>query len=65
MTIKFSSTALILASGLIASAPSFAGLTTEQVRAELVQAIRTGDITYGGEIAAKCNGLHPSMHTVI
>ena len=40
-------------------------VTREQVRAELAKAIRTGDIMENGEISAKCNELHPSMHTAM
>ena len=62
MTIKFSTTALFLASGLIASAPSFAGLTTEQVRAELVQAMESGEYVRGGELGLKLNEISPNSY---
>ena len=48
MKTKFAAAALILASGLMAGIPAFAGATREQVKAELVEAIRTGDIMAGG-----------------
>lgn len=65
MKTKFAATALIIASGLIAATPSFAGVTSEQVRAEHAAAVRSGDIMENGEISAQCNELHPSMHTVM
>ena len=71
MKVKFTAIALILASGLIAGT-SFAavsreqvqaGLTRVQVKAELAEALRTGDfMVVGEEPSAKCNELHPNMH---
>ena len=62
MAIKFATTALILASGFLASAPSFAGLTTEQVRAELVQPMQSGEYVLGGELGLKLNEISPSLY---
>ena len=42
--------------------PAFAGVTREQVKTELAEAIRTGDYMAGGESGGKCNELHPNMH---
>ncbi len=58
MKTKFTTTALVLAAALVAST-SFAGVTREQVKAELAQAIRSGDITAGGEINLKLNEVYP------
>ena len=62
MKTKFTAIALILASGLIAGTSALAEVTREQVKAELAEAIRTGDFMVGGEISAKCKELHPDMH---
>ena len=62
MKTKFAATALILASGLIAGTPAFAGVTSEQVRAELSAAVRSGDVMAGGEIGLKLNELYPSRY---
>ena len=61
MKTKFAATALILASGLIAAAPSYAGVTAEQVRAELTEASRTGEIVGSGE-GLKLNELSPGRY---
>jgi len=43
-----------------------AGLTRVQVKAELAESLRTGDfIVVGEELMAKCNELHPNMHSAI
>ena len=62
MKTNFAATALILASAAIMASPSFAGDTREQVRAELAQAIRSGDYMVSGQISGKCNEVHPNMH---
>ena len=62
MKTKFTAIALILASGLIAGTPAFAGATREQVKAELAAAVRTGDIMAGGESGLKLNELYPSRY---
>jgi len=62
MKLKFTATALILASGLIVGNPSFAGVTREQVKAELAAAVRTGDIMAGGESGLKLNELYPNRY---
>lgn len=61
MKVKFTATALILASGMIAGTPAFAGVTREQVKAELVEAIRTGDMVddFSG---LKLNELYPDRY---
>ena len=38
------------------------GLTREQVKAELAEAIRTGDFMEGGEISVKHIELHPDHY---
>lgn len=60
MKIKFTATALILASGLIASTTTFAEVTREQVKAELAEAIRTGDVMADGESGRKLNEVFPN-----
>ncbi|HEY5580195.1 MAG TPA: DUF4148 domain-containing protein [Rhodoferax sp.] len=62
MKTKFAATVLILASGLIAGAPAFAGVTREQVKAELAEAVRTGDIMAGEESGLKLNELYPNRY---
>ena len=62
MKTKFAAIALVLASGLIAGTPALAGVTREQVRAELVEAIRTGDMPANGEQSRKLNELYPSLY---
>ena len=59
MKTKLTTIALVLASALIAST-SFAGVTREQVRAELAAAVRSGDIMAGGDSGLKLNELYPS-----
>ena len=65
MKTKFTAIALVLASGLISGASAFAEVTREQVKAELIDAIRTGDIMAGGEIGLKLNELHPNSYPVM
>jgi len=60
MKIKFTAAALILASGLIAGSPAFAGVTREQVKAEVAEAVRTGNIMAFGEIGLKRHELYPT-----
>ena len=62
MKTKFAATALILASGLIAGTPAFAGVTREQVKVELAEAVRTGDIIADGERGLKLNELYPNRY---
>lgn len=62
MKTKFAATALIIASGLIAGTPSFAAVTSEQVRAEFTAAIRSGDLMASGELSAKLNELYPGRY---
>ena len=62
MKTKFAATALIIASGLIAGTTSFAAVTSEQVRAELAAAARSGDLMANGEISAKLNALYPDRY---
>src|SRR5450830_1806845 len=61
MKTKFTAIALVLASALIGST-SFAGVSREQVQAELAQAIRSGDITANGEVGLKLNELYPNRY---
>lgn len=61
MKTNFTAIALVLTSSLIAST-SFAGVTREQVKAELAQAVRSGDIMTGGESGLKLNELYPSRY---
>ena len=62
MKTKFAAITLVLASGLIAGTPALADVTREQVKAELAQAIRTGDMPANGEQSRKLNELYPSRY---
>jgi hypothetical protein len=62
MKTKLITIALILSSGLIAGTPAFAGVTREQVKAELEEAIRTGDIMGPGDRGQKLNELYPNRY---
>jgi hypothetical protein len=52
----------ILLLGAVAVTASAQGLTREQVRAELMEAIRTGDMPAGGESSLKRNELYPQAY---
>ena len=62
MKTNFATTALILASALIAGTSAFAGVTREQVTAELASATRSGDIMASGESGLKLNELYPNRY---
>ncbi len=62
MNTKFATTALIIASGLIAASPSFATTTREQINAELTQAVRVGDVLENGDRDRMLNQLFPSRY---
>lgn len=70
MTTKLTACALILASGILGTTPALAQgisspvkLTRAQVQAELVEAIRTGDMPSGRERTdLKLNELYPSRY---
>ena len=62
MKTNFATTALILASALIAGTSAFAGVTREQVTAELASAARNGDIMASGESGLKLNELYPNRY---
>lgn len=51
-----------LAAGNALAADPAAAKTREQVRAELLEAQRTGDIVNNGEIGGKLNELYPSRY---
>ena len=59
---KFATIAVVLASGLIAATPALADLTREQVKAELAEAIRTGDMPAYGEQILNLNELYPQRY---
>ncbi|OHC71972.1 MAG: hypothetical protein A3H24_03795 [Rhodoferax sp. RIFCSPLOWO2_12_FULL_60_11] len=59
---KFATITLVLASGLIAGTSALAGVTREQVKAELAEAIRTGDMPAHGEESRKLNELYPHLY---
>ncbi len=61
MKTPFAATAVIIASALMASSPAFAQLTREQVKAEFLEAVRTGDIA-PGERSARLNELYPNRY---
>lgn len=61
MKTQFAATALIIASALLVSSPSFAQLTREQVKAELAAATLNGDIATG-QRSIKLNELYPSRY---
>lgn len=62
MKSKFAALALILASGLIATAPALAGATREQVKAELAEAVRTGNMPAQGEQGLMLNEMYPGRY---
>jgi len=62
MQTKFAATALILATGLIAGTPALAGIAREQVKAELTEAIRTGDMPAPGNRGLMLNEVYPSRY---
>jgi hypothetical protein len=62
MKTKFAAITLVLASGLIAGTPALADVTREQVKTELAQAIRTGNMLASGEQSRKLNELYPSRY---
>jgi methyl coenzyme M reductase gamma subunit len=62
MKTKIAATALIIASTLIVATPSFAGVTREEVKAELAQAIRTGDMPAPGNRGLMLNELYPNRY---
>jgi len=62
MKTNFATTVLILASALIAGTSAFAGVTREQVTAELASAARNGDIMASGESGLKLNELYPNRY---
>lgn len=62
---KFIVIALILSSGLIAGTSAFADVTRDQVKAELAQAVCTGDILAGGESNPKLNERYPKRYSVM
>ena len=62
MKTKFAAITLVLASGLIVGTPAFAGVTREQVKAELVEAIRTGDMLAPGNRGLRLNEVYPSRY---
>ena len=61
MKTKFTAISLVFASAMIAST-SFAGVSREQVKAELVQAIRNGDMLADGESGLKLNEMYPDRY---
>jgi hypothetical protein len=62
MNTKLTTIALILATGLLAGTQALAGVTREQVKAELAQAIRAGDMLAPGDQGQKLNELYPSRY---
>jgi len=62
MNNKFSTIALVLASGLIAGTPALADVNREQVKAELAEAVRTGDMPAPGDRGLKLNELYPNRY---
>jgi hypothetical protein len=60
---NFARTALsVLLLGAVEITASAQGLTREQVKAELMEAIRTGDIPAGGDSSLKRNELFPQAY---
>ena len=62
MKTKFAATALIIASTMLVSSPSFAEVTRQQVQAELTAAILSGDMDSSGESSLKLNELYPGRY---
>ncbi len=53
----------VLAAGKVLAADAATLKTRDQVRAELFEAQRTGDIVANGEVGAKLNELFPSRYS--
>ncbi len=62
MNSKLTTIALILATGMLAGTQALAGVTREQVQAELAQAIRSGDMPAPGDRGQKLNELYPNRY---
>lgn len=62
MNSKLKTIALILATGLLASTQALAGVTRDQVQAELAQAIRTGDMPAPGDQGRMLNEVYPNRY---
>ncbi len=62
MKTKFAAITLVLASGLIAGTPALADVTREQVKTELAEAIRAGDMLAPGNRGVRLNELYPSRY---
>lgn len=62
MKTKFAAITLVLASGLIAGTPALADVAREQVKTELAEAIRTGDMLAPGNRGLRLNELYPSRY---
>jgi len=62
MNKKLRTSTLVLAAGLLVGSSAFAQLTREQVRAELIEAQRTGDIPTGLDGNKKLNALEPTRY---
>jgi hypothetical protein len=61
MNTKFAATALILATSLMASS-SFADVTRAQVKAELAEAVRTGNILASDDSGRMLNEVRPDLY---
>ncbi len=61
MKTQFAASALFIASAMLVGSPAFAELTREQVKAELAEAIRTGDIL-SNDSGQKLNELYPGRY---
>lgn len=62
MKTKFIASALIVSSGLFAASVAVADMTHEQVRAELADAKRSGDIWGQGDQGLSLNELYPNSY---
>ena len=62
MKSKFVTIIIVAFSALIGGTSAYANVTREQVKAELAEAVRTGNMPAGGESSLKLNELFPNRY---